>query len=48
LSDFNTGWLYFAFGGLWIARQFGLPEPLLITIKMNPFPAVVGHRFRRF
>jgi uncharacterized membrane protein YeaQ/YmgE (transglycosylase-associated protein family) len=34
-----------AFLGLWIARQFGLPEPLLITIQNESFPllwSVIG------
>lgn len=29
-----------AFLGLWIARQFGLPEPLPITIQGETFPLV--------
>jgi uncharacterized membrane protein YeaQ/YmgE (transglycosylase-associated protein family) len=34
-----------AFIGLWIANQFGLPEPLLIRIQGESFPllwAVIG------
>jgi uncharacterized membrane protein YeaQ/YmgE (transglycosylase-associated protein family) len=34
-----------AYLGLWIARQFGLPEPLAITIQGETFPllwAVIG------
>jgi uncharacterized membrane protein YeaQ/YmgE (transglycosylase-associated protein family) len=27
-----------AYVGLWIANQFGLPEPLLITIQGESFP----------
>ena len=27
-----------AFVGMWIARQFGLPEPLMITIQGEEFP----------
>lgn len=34
-----------AFVGMWIARQFGLPEPLPITVEGETFPifwSVVG------
>lgn len=29
-----------AFVGLWVARQFGLPEPLAINIGGQPFPVI--------
>jgi uncharacterized membrane protein YeaQ/YmgE (transglycosylase-associated protein family) len=29
-----------AFVGLWLARQFGLPEPLAINIGGQPFPVI--------
>lgn len=29
-----------AFVGLWVARQFGLPEPLAINIGGQPFPII--------
>lgn len=29
-----------AFLGMWIARQFGLPEPLPVTIQGETFPVV--------
>ena len=34
-----------AFFGIWVARQFGLPEPLPITVEGETFPifwAVIG------
>ena len=34
-----------AYLGLWIARQFGLPEPLMISIQSESFPllwSVIG------
>lgn len=29
-----------AFVGLWVARQFGLPEPLAVDIGGQPFPVI--------